>query len=146
MLSDRKDGAGGSGHRALTSVSETLLHHSLSYFLSPCPIRHHSKTQHSSLHRLRIQPGDEAVITIKYPGSTTSIAALRLLSGSLIVAASAYPLVDVVDELSTESSIPSFFISFVVTPFACYSWSWSALRLAGKRKPRILSLVLSEVL
>ncbi|OWM78689.1 hypothetical protein CDL15_Pgr002860 [Punica granatum] len=92
-----------------------------------------------------IQSRDEVVIPIKNPISRATVAALKLLWGALIVAASAYPLVDVVDNFSAESSIPSFSVSFVVTPLACYSWIWSALLLAGKKKTRMLSLTFSEI-
>ncbi|PKI42747.1 sodium/calcium exchanger NCL1-like [Punica granatum] len=101
----------------------------------------HSTTTHSPL----IQSRDEVVIPIKNPISRATVAALKLLWGALIVAASAYPLVDVVDNFSAESSIPSFSVSFVVTPLACYSWIWSALLLAGKKKTRMLSLTFSEI-
>jgi len=74
-----------------------------------------------------------------------SKAGLMLLLGTLIAAVIADPLVDVVDNFSTATSIPSFFVSFVILPFASSSEVVSTLIFARKKKSRMSSLMYSEV-
>jgi Ca2+/H+ antiporter len=88
---------------------------------------------------------DEAVERIENAKWHASKAGLMLLLGTLIAAVIADPLVDVVDNFSTATSIPSFFVSFVILPFASSSEVVSTLIFARKKKSRMSSLMYSEV-
>ncbi|KAK9285103.1 hypothetical protein L1049_024288 [Liquidambar formosana] len=88
---------------------------------------------------------DEAVESIENPKWNASKAGLMLLMGTAIAAAFADPLVDAVDDFSTATSIPSFFVSFVVLPFASSSEVVSALIFASRKKLRTASLTFSEI-
>lgn len=68
-----------------------------------------------------------------------------LLVGTLIAAAVAEPLVDVVDNFSDATSIPSFFISFIVLPLFTSSEGVSAITFASRKKIRTASLTFSQV-
>ncbi|XP_062153908.1 sodium/calcium exchanger NCL-like [Alnus glutinosa] len=88
---------------------------------------------------------DEAVERIENAKWHASKAGLMLLLGTLIAAVIADPLVDVVDNFSTATSIPSFFVSFVILPFASSSEVVSTLIFARKKKSRMSSLMYSEI-
>lgn len=89
---------------------------------------------------------DEMVEGIEKPKWTSIKAALLLLLGTLIAAAFADPLVDAVDNFSDATSIPSFFISFIVLPLATNSSeSVSAIIFASRKRLRSASLTFSEV-
>lgn len=89
---------------------------------------------------------DEMVEGVEKPKWTSIKAALLLLLGTLIAAAFADPLVDAVDNFSDATSIPSFFISFIVLPWATNSSeSVSAIIFASRKKQRSASLTFSEV-
>ena len=73
-------------------------------------------------------------------------AVLLLLLGTIIAAAFADPLVDTIDNFADATSIPAFFISFIVLPLATSSRDTvSAIRLASKDKRHTASLSFSEV-
>ncbi|KAL5729968.1 hypothetical protein ACHQM5_002855 [Ranunculus cassubicifolius] len=73
-------------------------------------------------------------------------ASLLLLMGVCIAAIFAEPLVNTVNDLSTATSIPSFFISFVVLPVLMNSSeATSALIFASRKKKRTSSLTFSEI-
>ncbi|KAK2369325.1 Calcium-binding EF-hand family protein [Trifolium repens] len=73
-------------------------------------------------------------------------AGLFLLLGSLIAAAFADPLVDVVDNFSDATSIPAFFISFIFLPLATNSSeAVSAIIFASRDKRQTASLTFSEI-
>ncbi|XP_071713919.1 sodium/calcium exchanger NCL-like isoform X2 [Rutidosis leptorrhynchoides] len=77
---------------------------------------------------------------------TTIKAVLLLLLGTLVAAVFADPLVDAVDGFSTATSIPSFFISFIVLPLVTNSSeSVSAIIFASRKKKRSTSLTFSEL-
>ncbi|KAI7728482.1 hypothetical protein M8C21_031713 [Ambrosia artemisiifolia] len=77
---------------------------------------------------------------------TTIKAVLFLLLGTLVAAIFADPLVDAVDGFSTATSIPSFFISFIVLPLVTNSSeSVSAIIFASRKKQRSASLTFSEL-
>ncbi|PWA66615.1 calcium-binding EF-hand family protein [Artemisia annua] len=77
---------------------------------------------------------------------TTIKAVLYLLLGTVVAALFADPLVDAVDGFSASTSIPSFFISFVVLPLVTNSSeSVSAIIFASRKKLRSTSLTFSEV-
>ncbi|KAJ4975951.1 hypothetical protein NE237_001057 [Protea cynaroides] len=73
-------------------------------------------------------------------------AASMLLLGTVVAAAFADPLVDVVDNFSSATSIPSFFISFIVLPVATNSSeAVSALIFASRKTQKTASLTFSEI-
>ncbi|GJS98846.1 sodium/calcium exchanger NCL-like protein [Tanacetum coccineum] len=77
---------------------------------------------------------------------TTIKAVLFLLLGTVVAALFADPLVDAVDGFSASTSIPSFFISFIVLPLATNSSeSVSAIIFASRKKQRSASLTFSEL-
>ncbi|GMY31960.1 sodium/calcium exchanger NCL-like [Fagus crenata] len=77
----------------------------------------------------------------------TSIKAVLLLFlGTIIAAAFADPLVDAVDNFSDATSIPAFFISFIVLPLATNSSeAVSAIIFASRHKRTTASLTFSEI-
>uniref|UniRef100_A0A2N9GR64 Sodium/calcium exchanger membrane region domain-containing protein n=1 Tax=Fagus sylvatica TaxID=28930 RepID=A0A2N9GR64_FAGSY len=77
----------------------------------------------------------------------TSIKAVLLLFlGTIIAAAFADPLVDAVDNFSDATSIPAFFISFIVLPLATNSSeAVSAIIFASRSKRTTASLTFSEI-
>lgn len=73
-------------------------------------------------------------------------AASLLLLGTVIAAAFADPFVDAVNNFSTVTGIPSFFISFIAMPLATNaSEAVSAIIFASRKKKRTTSLTFSEV-
>lgn len=72
-------------------------------------------------------------------------AVLILLGGTIIAGVFADPLVDAVDNFSTATSIPSFFVSFVILPFASSSEVVSTLIFTSRKKMKTTSLAFSEV-
>ncbi|KAF7833939.1 sodium/calcium exchanger NCL-like [Senna tora] len=88
---------------------------------------------------------DETMGNVKSPRWNTLKAVLMLLLGTMVAAVFADPLVDTVDNFSTATSIPSFFVSFVILPFASSSEMVSALIFASRKKIRTASLTYSEI-
>lgn len=89
---------------------------------------------------------DEVVEGVQNPTKTTLRAVLLLVLGTLIAAVFADPLVDAVDNFSTATSIPTFFISFIALPLATNSSeAVSAIIFASRKKIRTASLTFSEV-
>ncbi|XP_028807819.1 sodium/calcium exchanger NCL-like [Neltuma alba] len=88
---------------------------------------------------------DETMGNMKNPGWNTLKAVLMLLLGTVIAAVFADPLVDAVDNFSTATSIPSFFVSFLILPFASSSEIVSGLIFASRKKIRTASLAYSEI-
>lgn len=73
-------------------------------------------------------------------------AVLLLLLGTIIAAAFADPLVDTIDNFADATSIPDFFVSFIVLPLTTSSRDTvSAIRLASQYKRKTASLSFSEV-
>ncbi|XP_004294083.1 PREDICTED: uncharacterized protein LOC101314065 [Fragaria vesca subsp. vesca] len=68
-----------------------------------------------------------------------------LLVGTLIAAVVAEPLVDVVDNFSEATSIPNFFVSFIVLPLFTASEGVSAITFASRKKIRTASLTFSQL-
>ena len=90
--------------------------------------------------------GNNEVEGVKKSKRASIKAVLLLLLGTIIAAAFADPLVDTIDNFADATSIPSFFISFIVLPLATSSRDTvSAIRLASKYKRRTASLSFSEV-
>lgn len=97
-------------------------------------------------HELLGEKSDEIVEGIDNVRSTSIKAGLLLLLGTVIAAATADPLVDAVDNFSTATKIPTFFISFIALPLATNSSeAVSAIIFASRKKIRSASLTFSEV-
>ncbi|KAL1817905.1 hypothetical protein ACET3Z_020479 [Daucus carota] len=106
--------------------------------------RYHEQTKRE--HFLLGDQSDEVVEGVENPQWTTIKAVLLLLLGAVIAAAFADPLVDAVDNFSSATSIPSFFISFIALPFATNSSeAVSAIIFASRKKLRSASLTFSEL-
>ncbi|KAI9086061.1 hypothetical protein K1719_032138 [Acacia pycnantha] len=89
---------------------------------------------------------EEAVEGVENAKWNSIKAVLLLLLGTVIAAAIADPLVDAVDEFSDVTSIPAFFISFIVLPFATNSSeAVSAIIFASRDKRQTASLTFSEL-
>ncbi|KAK3184036.1 hypothetical protein Dsin_031322 [Dipteronia sinensis] len=88
---------------------------------------------------------DEAALSVQNPKRKISKAVLMLLIGTIIAAVCSDPLVDAVDNFSTASSIPSFFVSFIILPFVTSSEVVSTLSFASRKKLRTASLTYSEI-
>lgn len=97
-------------------------------------------------HDLLGEQSDEIVEGVENPKSVTIKAVLLLLLGTAIAAIFADPLVDAVDNFSSATSIPTFFISFVALPLATNSSeAVSAIIFASRKKIRSASLTFSEL-
>ncbi|GAA0170532.1 transporter [Lithospermum erythrorhizon] len=89
---------------------------------------------------------DEAAEGVESSRWTSTKAVLLLLVGTVIAAAFADPLVDAVDNFSSATSIPTFFISFIALPLATNSSeAVSAIIFASRKKLRSASLTFSEI-
>ncbi|XP_060209294.1 sodium/calcium exchanger NCL-like [Lycium barbarum] len=90
--------------------------------------------------------GDGGVEDVENPRSIAIKAVLLLLLGTVIAAVFADPLVDAVNNFSSATSIPSFFISFIALPLATNSSeAVSAIVFASRKKLRSASLTFSEL-
>ncbi|PON45676.1 Parvalbumin [Parasponia andersonii] len=89
---------------------------------------------------------DEVIEGVQNAKWITVKAVLLLLLGTAIAAAFADPLVDAVDNFSSATSIPTFFISFIALPLATNSSeAVSAVIFATRKKIRTSSLTFSEI-
>ncbi|KAF6177163.1 hypothetical protein GIB67_025500 [Kingdonia uniflora] len=89
---------------------------------------------------------DEAVEGVEDSKWVSIKAGLLLLLGTVVAASFADPLVDTVQNFSTATGIPSFFISFIALPLATNSSeAVSALIFASRKKKRSASLTFSEI-
>ncbi|KAH7332220.1 hypothetical protein KP509_20G076200 [Ceratopteris richardii] len=69
-----------------------------------------------------------------------------LIIGTVLAGVFADPLVDAVNDFSTASYIPSFFISFVLLPFASNSnEAVSSILFAARKKKKNMSLTYSQI-
>ncbi|EEF37269.1 calcium ion binding protein, putative [Ricinus communis] len=92
--------------------------------------------------------GDQTGEISSNPGNpkwNTTKAVLMLILGTIVAAVFADPLVDAVDNFSTASNIPTFFVSFVILPFASSSEVVSDMIFASRKKSRYASLAYSEI-
>ncbi|KAM7251565.1 hypothetical protein ACFE04_023448 [Oxalis oulophora] len=97
-------------------------------------------------HDLLGEEGEEGGGGVENPRRTTLKAVMMLLLGTVVAAAFADPLVDAVDSFSDATSIPSFFISFIVLPMATNSSeAVSAIIFSSRKKIRTASLTFSEL-
>jgi len=97
-------------------------------------------------HNALLDKDEEDGESIEYPTWTCSKAIALLLLGTAMAAAFADPLVDSVQNFSSATGIPSFFISFIAMPLATNSSeAVSAIIFSSRKKQRTLSLTFSEV-
>lgn len=82
---------------------------------------------------------------IKNPRWNAFKAVMMLLSGTAAVCLFANPLVDAVNNFSSATRVPTFFVSFVVLPFASCSEGVSALIFIRNKKHKTASLTFSQV-
>ncbi|KAI3860943.1 hypothetical protein MKX03_001390 [Papaver bracteatum] len=102
----------------------------------------HTKKEHDQW----LDKSDEEAEGVENPNWISVKAGLLLLLGATIAAAFADPLVDTVNNFSTATSIPPFFISFIALPLATNSSeAVSALIFASRKKKRTASLTFSEI-
>lgn len=89
---------------------------------------------------------EEEVAEVDNPYKVYLKAVMLMLGGAILAGIFADPLVDAVDNFSDATSIPSFFISFIIMPFATNSSEGvSALIFASRKKKRTASLTYSEI-
>ncbi|KDP31770.1 hypothetical protein JCGZ_12231 [Jatropha curcas] len=88
---------------------------------------------------------DSAETSLENPKWNATKAVMMLLLGTVIAAVFADPLVDAVDNFSTATSIPTFFVAFVILPFASSSEVVSDLIFASRKNSRSASLAYSEI-
>lgn len=89
---------------------------------------------------------DEVVEGVQNAKWVTMKALLMVLLGTAIAAAFADPLVDVVGNFSSATSIPKFFVSFIALPLATNSSdAVFTIIFATRKKIRTSSLAFSEV-
>ncbi|KAJ4956119.1 hypothetical protein NE237_012902 [Protea cynaroides] len=88
---------------------------------------------------------DEAAEAMENSKWISIKATSMLLLGTVVAAAFADPLLDAVDNFSSATSIPSFFISFIVLPVATKSSeAVSALIFASRKTEKTASLTFSK--
>eukprot|EP00262_Sarcandra_glabra_P007562 TRINITY_DN20450_c0_g1_i1.p1 TRINITY_DN20450_c0_g1~~TRINITY_DN20450_c0_g1_i1.p1 ORF type:complete len:571 (-),score=67.88 TRINITY_DN20450_c0_g1_i1:275-1987(-) len=104
----------------------------------------HRKTREE--HDIMGGRSDEVGEAVENPSWICFKAVLLLLLGAVIAVAFADPLVDAVDNFSSATGVPSFFISFIAMPLATNSSeAVSALIFASRKKQRTASLTFSEI-
>ncbi|XP_058091919.1 sodium/calcium exchanger NCL1-like isoform X1 [Magnolia sinica] len=101
-----------------------------------------TKEEHDKL----VDQSDEVVESVANSGWICFRAVLLLLLGTVIAAAFAEPLVHAVDDFSTATTIPSFFIAFLLLPLVSNtSEAVSAISFASRKTQRSSSLTFSEI-
>lgn len=89
---------------------------------------------------------EEEVSEVDNPYKIYLKAVMLMLGGAILAGIFADPLVDAVDNFSDATSIPSFFISFIIMPLATNSSEGvSAIIFASRKKKRTASLTYSEI-
>lgn len=91
-------------------------------------------------------PDDEAIESFDNRPKVYLKAGMLLVLGTVIAGIFADPLVHAVDDFSSATNIPSFFVSFIALPLAMSSGeAATALIFASRKKKRTASLAFSEV-
>jgi len=86
---------------------------------------------------------DEEPLT---PRQIYTRAALKLLAGTTLIILFADPMVDAVSAFAKATTLPAFFVSFVITPFASNASELvSSLTFAAKKRKKNISLTYSQV-
>ncbi|CAK9176568.1 unnamed protein product [Ilex paraguariensis] len=88
---------------------------------------------------------DEVAEKIENPMYNALKAVLMLLLGTAIAAAIAHPFVDAISNFSSATSIPSFFVAFIILPFIRSSEGLAVIIFACRKKQRTASLTFSQV-
>ncbi|KAL6202146.1 hypothetical protein ACLB2K_025857 [Fragaria x ananassa] len=83
---------------------------------------------------------------VKSPKWISFKAAMMLLLGTSLAILVAEPLIDAVDDFSEATSIPTFFVSFMVLPLATRcNETLSAIKMARQKTQKTVSSTLSEL-
>ncbi|CAN6482724.1 unnamed protein product [Victoria cruziana] len=91
-------------------------------------------------------PDDEAIESFDNRPKVYLKAGMLLVLGTVIAGIFADPLVHAVDDFSSATNIPSFFVSFIALPLAMSSGeAATALIFASRKKKRTASLAFSEI-
>ncbi|CAD5186067.1 unnamed protein product [Musa acuminata subsp. malaccensis] len=107
---------------------------------------HHFHVKARNEHNMLHDQSEEAADGTESPAWICFKAILLLVLGTFIAAVFADPLVDAVDNFSSATKIPSFFISFIAMPLATNSSeAVSAIIFASRKKQRTASLTFSEI-
>ncbi|CAL9199547.1 sodium/calcium exchanger NCL1-like isoform X2 [Musa acuminata AAA Group] len=107
---------------------------------------HHFHMKARNEHNMLHDQSEEAADGTGSPAWICFKAILLLVLGTFIAAVFADPLVDAVDNFSSATKIPSFFISFIAMPLATNSSeAVSAIIFASRKKQRTASLTFSEI-
>ncbi|CAL9180233.1 unnamed protein product [Musa hybrid cultivar] len=107
---------------------------------------HHFHMKARNEHNMLHDQSEEAEDGTGSPAWICFKAILLLVLGTFIAAVFADPLVDAVDNFSSATKIPSFFISFIAMPLATNSSeAVSAIIFASRKKQRTASLTFSEI-
>ncbi|KAM7495058.1 hypothetical protein LguiB_029667 [Lonicera macranthoides] len=88
---------------------------------------------------------NEEVEEFENPNWNIFKAVLMLLVGLIIAASFAHPFVDSINNFSTATTIPSFFVAFGVLPFVRSSEALAAFSFASSKRNRTASLTLSQI-
>ncbi|KAI8010140.1 Sodium/calcium exchanger NCL [Camellia lanceoleosa] len=91
------------------------------------------------------ESSDDDERSMKDPKWNAFKAVMMLLLGTTVVCVFANPLVDVVNNFSTATKVPKFFVSFVVLPFASCSEAVSALIFVRHKRQKTASLTFSQL-
>eukprot|EP00854_Cymbomonas_tetramitiformis_P006151 gene6151-7376_t len=80
------------------------------------------------------------------PGVRARNGLLQVLLGVLTVSIFSEPMVDAVDGFSNSMGLPTFYVSFILTPFASNASELvSSLKFAAKKKKKNISLTYSQI-
>ncbi|KAK9266269.1 hypothetical protein L1049_025346 [Liquidambar formosana] len=122
----------GAGTHAIKALSDFLLH---------------TKREHDLLgDQILKDQSDEVVEGVENPRWACYKAVLMLVVGATITVVFADPLVDAVDNFSTATSIPSFFVSFIALPLATNTTeAVSAIYHVSQKRLKTASLTFSEI-
>jgi Ca2+/Na+ antiporter len=88
---------------------------------------------------------DENTEKIENAGWNTFKAVVLLIMGTVIALSIAHPFVDSINNFSIATSIPPFYVSFVLLPFIRCSEGLSILIFAARKKHRTASLTFSQI-
>ncbi|KAJ3679700.1 hypothetical protein LUZ60_017711 [Juncus effusus] len=96
-------------------------------------------------HQMLTEASDEVVESAENIKWMLTKALFLVVLGTFMAAVFSNPLVNTTTDFSTATSIPSFFISFIVLPFANSSDTISCITFASRKKKRMASLTFSQI-
>lgn len=88
---------------------------------------------------------DEEVEKIQNARWNAFKSVVMLVFGTAIAVGFAHPFADTINSFSTKTSIPAFFVAFIVIPFVRSSEGFGALIFAKRKKQRSTSLTFSQI-